>query len=170
MFTDKSLVHDYTRKMGPAIRTLRMHRLRRGLQHHARGTLRPPERVHNRFNAEVNGYFLCDRGRFGAGFVNSDKALEYPGLRQADGRYRALDHHEALLRMAQQCAQGRVAGSVTAASVEANHLLRQLVGLTTSPPASAIQSRSWSVLRCNCRPTALHQCPTSPPSSRLTRY
>ena len=40
------------------------------------------KRVHNRFNAEVNGYFLCDRGRFGAGFVNSEQRLEYPGLRR----------------------------------------------------------------------------------------
>ncbi|WP_114325150.1 NADH-quinone oxidoreductase subunit NuoG [Candidatus Colwellia aromaticivorans] len=28
-------------------------------------------RVMNRYNHELNGYFLCDRGRFGIGFVNS---------------------------------------------------------------------------------------------------
>ena len=135
VFTDKSLVHDYTRKWdlqsapsvctGCAVGCNTMPGERYGRL----------KRVHNRFNAEVNGYFLCDRGRFGAGFVNSDKALEYPGLRQADGRYRALDHHEALLRMAQQCAQGRVAGiGSPRASVEANYLLRQLVGADNFAP------------------------------------
>ena len=29
-------------------------------------------RVTNRFNEHLNGYFLCDRGRFGFGFVDSD--------------------------------------------------------------------------------------------------
>ncbi|MBL1998464.1 hypothetical protein ELI65_30370, partial [Klebsiella pneumoniae] len=27
-------------------------------------------RIENRFNGEVNAYFLCDRGRFGYGYVN----------------------------------------------------------------------------------------------------
>ena len=33
------------------------------------GTLR---RIRNRYNGEVNGYFLCDRGRYGYEFVNGD--------------------------------------------------------------------------------------------------
>jgi NADH-quinone oxidoreductase subunit G len=32
-------------------------------------------RVVNRFNATLNGYFLCDRGRFGVGFVESAERL-----------------------------------------------------------------------------------------------
>ena len=39
------------------------------------GTLR---RILNRYNHEVNGYFLCDRGRFGYEFVNSDKRIKQP--------------------------------------------------------------------------------------------
>ena len=35
------------------------------------GTLR---RIRNRYNGEVNGYFLCDRGRFGYEFVNDETA------------------------------------------------------------------------------------------------
>ena len=27
-------------------------------------------RIENRFNGSVNQYFLCDRGRFGYGYVN----------------------------------------------------------------------------------------------------
>ncbi len=135
VFTDKSLVQDYTRKWdlqsAPSVcagcavgcNTLPGERY---------GRLK---RVHNRFNAEVNGYFLCDRGRFGAGFVNSDRALDYPGLRQADGRYQALDHHEALQRMLAACTPGRVAGiGSPRASVEANYLLQLLVGANNYAP------------------------------------
>ena len=129
VFTDKSLVHEYTRKWdlqsAPSICT--------GC---AVGCNTLPgerygkiKRVHNRYNAEVNGYFLCDRGRFGAGFVNSDKRLSYPGLRQVDGRYDALDHHQALQEMQRLCASGNVAGiGSPRASVEANFLLQLMVG------------------------------------------
>lgn len=129
VFTDKTLVNDYTRKWdlqsAPSVctgcavgcNTLPGERY---------GRLK---RVHNRFNVEVNGYFLCDRGRFGAGFVNNSQRLEYPGLRSEDGRYNALDHHDALQFMAQACSGARVAGiGSPRASVEANYLLRGLVG------------------------------------------
>ena len=123
VFTDKSLVHDYTRKWdlqsapsvctGCAVGCNTMPGERYGRL----------KRVHNRYNAEVNGYFLCDRGRFGATFVNSENALDYAGQRQQDGRFRALDHHEALHRMAQTCARGTMAGiGSPRASVEANYL------------------------------------------------
>ncbi|WP_068547477.1 NADH-quinone oxidoreductase subunit NuoG [Thalassotalea crassostreae] len=32
-------------------------------------------RVVNRYNYDINGYFLCDRGRFGFGYVNSDDRI-----------------------------------------------------------------------------------------------
>jgi NADH-quinone oxidoreductase subunit G len=138
VFTDKTLVNDYTRKWdlqsapsvcsgcGVGCNTMPGERY---------GRLK---RVHNRFNAEVNGYFLCDRGRFGAGFVNSDQTLEYPGLRQPDGRYQALDHHRALVRMAEVCAAGKIAGiGSPRASVESNYLLRTLVGADNYAPGSS---------------------------------
>ncbi len=135
VFTDKSLVHDYTRKWdlqsapsvctGCAVGCNTMPGERYGRL----------KRVHNRYNAEVNGYFLCDRGRFGATFVNSENALDYAGQRQQDGRFRALDHHEALHRMAQTCARGTMAGiGSPRASVEANYLLRELVGADNYAP------------------------------------
>jgi NADH-quinone oxidoreductase subunit G len=129
VFTDKLLVQDYTRKWdlqsAPSVctgcavgcNTLPGERY---------GRLK---RIHNRYNAEVNGYFLCDRGRFGAGFVNSGKRLEYPGLRREDGRYDAVDHHTALQFMVEACQAENIAGiGSPRASVEANYLLRTLVG------------------------------------------
>ncbi len=135
VFTDKTLVKEYTRKWdlqsapsvctGCAVGCNTMPGERYGKL----------KRVHNRFNAEVNGYFLCDRGRFGAGFVNSDKNLEFPGLRLTDGRFDALDHHAALMRMTTACHSGKVAGiGSPRASVESNYLLRLLVGAKNFAP------------------------------------
>ena len=135
VFTDKVLVHDYTRKwdlqsapsvcVGCAVGCNTMPGERYGKL----------KRVHNRFNAEVNGYFLCDRGRFGAGFVNSKQNLLHPGLRQPEGTYDTLDHHQALLHMQQACTTGKVAGiGSPRASVEANFLLRSLVGAENFSP------------------------------------
>ncbi len=42
-------------------------------------------RIVNRYNSEVNGYFLCDRGRFGFGHVNSDERITSPFKRNRDG-------------------------------------------------------------------------------------
>ena len=130
VFTDKSLVHEYTRKwdlqsapsvcVGCAVgcNTLPGERY---------GKLK---RIHNRFNRQVNGYFLCDRGRFGGNFVNSEKRLDYPARREPDGRYRALHSDAALAAVADACRDKRLAGiGSPRASVEANYLLRQLVGV-----------------------------------------
>src|SRR5690606_31815393 len=43
-------------------------------------------RIRNRFNREVNGYFICDRGRYGYEFVNSARRIRYPQLRQAQAQ------------------------------------------------------------------------------------
>ena len=49
------------------------------------GTLR---RIRNRYNGEVNGYWLCDRGRFGYEFVNDARRVRQPHVR--NGREREL--------------------------------------------------------------------------------
>ncbi len=78
VFTDKTLKQHYTRKWdlqtapsicvhcGIGCNTIPGERY---------GTLR---RILNRYNHEVNGYFLCDRGRFGYEFVNSGKRIRKP--------------------------------------------------------------------------------------------
>ena len=42
-------------------------------------------RLRNRYNREVNGYFLCDRGRGGYEFVNSDRRIRQVLLRRKGG-------------------------------------------------------------------------------------
>ena len=129
VFTDKPFLKQYSRKWdlqsGPSI-----------CQGCAVGcNIAPGERygkvkrVHNRYHDEVNGYFICDRGRFGSGYLNSDLRLDYAGIKKPDGSFFAVHQQQAL-----ETAAGWVAGKKVAAigspraSLEANYLLRELVG------------------------------------------
>jgi len=130
VFTDKSLVNDYTRKWdlqsAPSICT--------GCGMGCNTT--PGERygrlkrVHNRYHHEVNGYFLCDRGRFGGTFVNSDKRLTKAGRKGADGKFVPLTTEQAHAALVELCAvQGAIVGvGSPRASLESNWLLREAVG------------------------------------------
>lgn len=79
-------------------------------------------RLLNRYHGEVNGYFLCDRGRYGYEFVNGPRRIR-PG---------GSDEEAAVNRL--ESARARVAGrerigiGSPRASLEANFALRELVG------------------------------------------
>ena len=129
VFTDKPLVNDYSRKwdlqsapsicVGCAVGCNTSPGERYGRL----------KRIQNRYNQQVNGYFLCDRGRFGADFVNSESRLNFAGVKQEDGTYKAIKADDALSQVAGLCQQGTVAGiGSPRASVEANYLLRRFVG------------------------------------------
>ena len=91
------------------------------------GTLR---RILNRYHGEVNGYFLCDRGRYGYEFVNSERRIRQPLLRTESsdeqkpaGKAAVLEQLASLL-----AAGGKVIGiGSPRASLEANYMLRCLV-------------------------------------------
>ena len=83
-------------------------------------------RVINRYNGEVNGYFLCDRGRFGYDFVNSPERIRKPRLSgHPDITADAAQGHFRNLLKASKPAIG--IGSPRS-SLEANFALRTLVG------------------------------------------
>ena len=86
------------------------------------GTLR---RVVNRYNGEVNGYFLCDRGRFGYEFVNTERRIRRPKLRGEEISADAAWRHVHDLAAAGTDVIG--IGSPRA-SLESNFALRALVG------------------------------------------
>ena len=87
------------------------------------------KRIHNRYHAQVNGYFLCDRGRFGSHFVNADSRLRHAGVRDAEGVFEAGGVEPALEAATDALGAGRVIGiGSPRASVEANFALRTLVG------------------------------------------
>lgn len=96
------------------------------------GTLR---RIRNRYNGEVNGYFLCDRGRFGYGFVNGEGRIRRPLLRDDGSAGRAAreagpqDVLESLIPLLQPGGASVLIGiGSPRASLEANFALRSLVG------------------------------------------
>lgn len=86
-------------------------------------------RIENRYHGEVNHYFLCDRGRFGHGYVNRKDRPRQPWQRIGQ-ETKMLSVDEALDSAAdalRQCKRIIGIGSPRA-SVEANFALRQWVG------------------------------------------
>ncbi len=84
------------------------------------GTLR---RIVNRYHSELNGYFLCDRGRYGYEFVNSPRRI-----REARLGGKGVPREEALARLKELVAEGAVGIGSPRASLETNFALRALVG------------------------------------------
>lgn len=127
VFTDKTLKQHYTRKwdltMAPSVcqhcsvgcNTIAGERY---------GELRC---MLNRYNSEVNGYFLCDRGRFGYEFVNSENRIQQPLIRN---RVSEAASETALLDFLRPVVtQQKLIGIGSArTSMESNFMLRQLVG------------------------------------------
>ncbi len=87
------------------------------------------KRIQNRYNEDINSYFLCDRGRFGSGYVNSEKRIRNAGLRCEDGSFEIIDKTDALNRFAAIVKDNKLIGiGSPRASVESNYALRALVG------------------------------------------
>ena len=87
------------------------------------------KRVHNRYHPDVNGYFLCDRGRFGSHFVNAPTRLRQAGAKAEDGVFEALDQEAASKRLAEILRRGDVIGiGSPRTSMESNFTLKRLVG------------------------------------------
>lgn len=82
-------------------------------------------RIQNHYNHDVNGYFICDKGRFGHEFVNSPKRLKNAMI---DGQEAPVS--EAILAVKTIVAQAKnIVGIGSArASMESNWALQQLVG------------------------------------------
>jgi NADH-quinone oxidoreductase subunit G len=145
VFTDKTLKQHYTRKwdlqMAPSIcvhcglgcNTTAGERY---------GVLR---RIVNRYNEEVNGYFLCDRGRFGYEFVNRQTRVRTPFVRRG-GKRTEISKGEAVSLLAKVMAPAvRTLGiGSPRASLEANFALRAIVGRDRF--FSGLGGAEWRVL------------------------
>tara|TARA_R110002074_G_scaffold300781_1_gene472175 strand:+ start:17 stop:2248 length:2232 start_codon:yes stop_codon:yes gene_type:complete len=81
----------------------------------------------NRYDADINGYFLCDRGRFGIGFVNGEQRIkQVKGIaQQSPLALSKLDVAKALSHFRKKSFIG--IGSARA-SLEANFYLKNIVG------------------------------------------
>jgi NADH-quinone oxidoreductase subunit G len=100
-------------------------------------------RVTPRFNPEVNGYWMCDIGRFDYHWVESDRRLTQPLVRASNGVQQPVNWHDALRAMdARLHATGGAAQGVKPAlrflvsahaSLEEMYVVKQLAGATNSP-------------------------------------
>jgi NADH-quinone oxidoreductase subunit G len=162
VFTDKTLKQHYTRKWdlqtapsvcvhcGLGCNTIPGERY---------GQLR---RIRNRYHDEINGYFLCDRGRYGYEFVNSELRIHQPLVRgagehmaQPASKAEALEHAARLLNDA----EGAIGIGSPRASLEANFVLRALVGPErfcpgTSERDSSLVELALRILREGPAPSA----------------
>ena len=85
-------------------------------------------RVENRFNGEVNQYFLCDKGRFGTGYVNRADRPRQPQFRSGTN-VQTVSVDQALDTVIENIQGKKVLGiGSPRASIESNFALRELVG------------------------------------------
>jgi len=130
VFTDRSHSEHYTRKwdmqFGPSV----CHQCSVGCNISAGERYGSVRRIENRYHGEVNRYFLCDRGRFGYGYVNREDRPLRPECPSGDGQRRTLEVDEALDRAGEllRDAKGIVGIGSPRASLESNHQLKQWVG------------------------------------------
>jgi NADH-quinone oxidoreductase subunit G len=94
-------------------------------------------RIENRYHGEINHYFLCDRGRFGHGYVNRKDRPREPLFRNTtmaiNTVLQTLPVADAIEKIGEALkpafSQGRVIGiGSPRASLETNYALRDLVG------------------------------------------
>jgi NADH-quinone oxidoreductase subunit G len=125
VFTDKTLKQHYTRKwdlqLAPSICA---HcglgcNISMGSRY---GTLR---RVVNRYSSDINGYFICDRGRYAYEAANSERRIRQPRVGGAQ-----ISGEEANTRLHELAKSGSGAIGIGSprASLESNFALRALVG------------------------------------------
>lgn len=90
------------------------------------GTLR---RIVNRYHGDINGYFLCDRGRYGYEFVNSERRIRHAQVR-LNGALQSVSRAQASEYLGKLLTSGSSVIGIgsTRASLEANFALRKAVG------------------------------------------
>lgn len=125
VFTDKTHSERYNRKWDMQFSPSICHGCSSGCNISPGERYGELRRIENRYNGSVNQYFLCDRGRFGYGYVNRKDRPRQPRL--ADGTQLTLDQ---ALDQAAELLRGRniVGIGSPRASLESNYALRELVG------------------------------------------
>lgn len=124
VFTDKTHSDRYNRKWDMQYAPSICHGCSTGCNISAGERYGELRRIENRFNGDVNGYFLCDRGRFGYGYVNRDDRHIQP-----TAKTNPLSIDNAIDSIASQLKGKKVIGiGSPVASLEANFALKKLVG------------------------------------------
>ncbi len=155
VFTDKSLKRHYTRKWDLTTAPSVCVHCSLGCNTLPGERYRSLRRIRARYHGEVNGYFLCDRGRYGYEFVNDDARVRVPLLpRGPEEPARETGREEALRRVRPWLERGeRVIGiGSPRATLESNFALRTLVGPErffqgVDAETAAVEARALELLR-----------------------
>ena len=126
VFTDKTHSERYNRKWDMQFSPSICHGCAAGCNTSPGERYGEIRRIENRYNGSVNHYFLCDRGRFGYGYVNRKDRPRQPMMmlsKMTMGIDSALDQAAALLKNHKVIGIGS-----PRASLESNFALRELVG------------------------------------------
>jgi NADH-quinone oxidoreductase subunit G len=130
VFDDKTFSEHYTRKWDLQSAPSVCVHCGLGCNTHVNERYGEVRRVLDRYHRDINGYFLCDRGRFGYGFVNSDKRVRLPLVRRERGDiFGPATRNAILAQTVDLLRRGPVIGiGSPRASLEANFALRELAG------------------------------------------
>lgn len=131
VFTDKSHSERYTRKWDMQFAPSICHQCSMGCNISPGERYGEIRRIENRYHGEVNGYFLCDRGRFGYGYVNRADRPSVPEWRERpDSQPVSLGVDAALARVSDALRHARRVIGIGSprASLESNDQLQRLVG------------------------------------------
>ncbi|HVB34763.1 MAG TPA: NADH-quinone oxidoreductase subunit NuoG [Patescibacteria group bacterium] len=162
VFTDKTLRRHYTRKWDLRMAPTVCAQCALGCNVSAGERYGSLRRILNRYNSEVNGYFICDRGRFGYEHVNSESRIRSSRARQ-QGQVSEITPAEALDRFSSYISSGQVIGiGSPRASLESNFALRSLVGVENfyagvSDSTGRLLGEMLAVLRQGPAPASLRQ-------------
>ena len=129
VFTDKTFFKHYTRKWdlqsAPSVCT----HCSLGCNILADSRYGQLRRIRNRYNSDVNSYFLCDRGRFGYEFVNSSKRIVKNLLHKENNSFSDVSKEVILNEIKTEIIGKKVVGiGSSRASLESNYALKRLVG------------------------------------------
>ncbi len=126
VFTDKTLREHYTRKWDLTMAPSVCQHCSAGCNTIAGERYGQLRQITNRFNEEVNGYFICDRGRFGYEFVNDFNRIRHPLVRGHVPE--AVGRPELFSRLSELLDRELIGIGSPRASLESNFALRELVG------------------------------------------
>lgn len=126
VFTDKTLSRHYTRKWDLTNAPSICNNCSVGcniILGERYGTVR---RVRSRYNREVNGYFICDKGRFGYEYINGPERIKHAVSQVSTGE----NTEDSLRKTLQSLIVGRKIAGIGSptASLESNYALETLVG------------------------------------------
>ena len=131
VFTDKTLMKHYTRKWDLSNAPSVCVHCSVGCNTIASERYDSLRRIMSRYNGDVNGYFICDRGRFGYEFVNDVKRIRKIKIRSKENNTEIEASEESLFSTLSNAfsPNKKIIGiGSPRASLESNYALSALVG------------------------------------------